>query len=127
MDLPRALTTREREVLSLLLPRDGFADVDVYRAQLDDATVTGGCSCGCATICLAIGSEAPRATPAGPHPSLLAIEAHGKDPSDPNLPVGIILFAKNGALDSLEIVYFGDTPPKEFPATERLEALKLGL
>jgi hypothetical protein len=124
MDLPRALTTREREVLSLLLPLDGFADVDVYRAQLDHATVTGGCSCGCATIYLAIGPEAPLSSAAGPDPSLLAIEARGKDPSDPSLPVEIILFAKNGALESLEIVYFGDTPPKELPATERLEALK---
>ncbi len=40
MDFPRALTDREREVLLLLLPPEGFPDVDVYRAQVDQAAVT---------------------------------------------------------------------------------------
>jgi hypothetical protein len=38
--------------------------------------------------------------------------------------VEIILFAKNGALDSLEIVYYGDAPRQEFPAPHQLEALR---
>ena len=35
------------------------------------------------------------------------------------------MFAREGALDGLEIVYFGDTPPREFPDVQSLEALKL--
>jgi hypothetical protein len=103
MDFPRALTEREREVLLLLLPPEGFADVDVYRAQVDEATVTSMCSCGCATINLKVGPGTPPATFVGT--ALLPIEARAKDPSDPRLPVEIILFAREGTLDCLEIVY----------------------
>jgi hypothetical protein len=63
MGFPRALTEHEREVLLLLLPREGFEDVDVYRAQVDAATVTGMCSCGCATINLEVDPKQQRETP----------------------------------------------------------------
>ncbi len=121
MDFPRALTDLEREVLLLLLPPEGFADVDVYRAQVDQAAVTGMCSCGCATIDLDVDPNAPRATFVGT--PLLPVEGRGHDPSDPSLPVEIILFAREGALGMLEIVYYGDTPPKQFPAAGDLEAV----
>ena len=124
MAFPRALTDREREVLLLLLPPEGFADVDVYRAQVDGATVTGMCYCGCATVDLAVDPGVARAAFVGT--PLLPIEARGHDPSDPRLPVEIILFAGEGRLDSLEIVYYGDTPPSEFPAARDLEPLAWG-
>jgi hypothetical protein len=121
VDFPRALTDREREMLLFLLPSGRFADVDVYRAQVDRAAVTGMCSCGCATIHLEVDPNAPRATFAGT--PLLPVEARGHDPSDPSLPVEIILFVREGTLDSLEIVYYGVTPPKEFPAAGDLDAV----
>jgi hypothetical protein len=121
MGFPRALTEHEREVLLLLLPREGFEDVDVYRAQVDAATVTGMCSCGCATINLEVDPDAPAATFVGT--PLLPTEAHGRDPSDPSLPIEIILFAREGTLESLEIVYYGDRPPKDFPAAHDLKTV----
>lgn len=121
MDFPRALTEREREVLLLLLPADGFADVDVYRMQVDEATVAGMCSCGCATIYLDVRPGVTAATFVDT--PLLPVEARGPDPSDPSLQVEIILFAREGTLGSLEIVYYGNTPPREFPATQDLEAV----
>jgi len=85
--------------------------------------VTGSCSCGCATIYLAPDPGAPRATFVGT--PLLPVEARGPDPSRADLPVEIILFARQGLIESLEIVYYGDTPPKEFPAPRELQALKI--
>jgi hypothetical protein len=123
MAFPRALTDREREVLLLLLPPGGFADVDVYRAQVDQAEVTGMCPCGCATINLDVDPSAPQATFVGT--PLLPVEGRGHDPSDPSLPVEIILFAREGSIGSLELVYYGNTPPLEFPDRADLEAVKL--
>jgi hypothetical protein len=123
MGFPRSLTQHEREVLLLLLPRDGFEEVDVYRAQVDAATVTGMCSCGCATINLEVGPDAPAATFVGT--PLLPTEARGQDPSDPSLPVEIILFAREGTLESLEIVHYGDEPPKYFPAAQDLKTITM--
>jgi hypothetical protein len=124
MPFPRTLTTREQEVLALLLPPDGFPGVDVYRAQLKDTTVTGRCECGCATVYLEVAPGTPRSTFDRSNPSPLPIEAHGQDPSDPAFQYRSCCL-REGALDSLEIVYFGDTPPRDFPGVESLEAMKL--
>lgn len=105
----------------LLLPPNGFTGADVYRAQADQATVTGMCSCGCATINLAVAPGAPRAPVVGT--PLLPIEGRGHDPSDPSLPVEIILFAREGTLEMLEIVHYGITPPEQFPAADDLRAV----
>jgi hypothetical protein len=121
---PRPLTSREREVLALLLPAEGFRDVEVYRAQLDRTSVTGRCDCGCATIYLGVDPAALRASAGGPADSLLPFEARGQDPADRSLPIEIILFGRDGALASLEIVYYGDTPPPEFPDPTGLELRK---
>jgi hypothetical protein len=112
-------------VLALLLPSDGFPDVAIYRAQVDHASVTERCDCGCATVYLDVDPGMPRVKLGRPHNSPLPFEARGEDPADPSLPVEIMLFAREGALASLEIVYYGDTPPTEFPDPARLEVLKL--
>jgi hypothetical protein len=46
MTVPRPLTVQERGIVLALLPV-GFADADVYRAQIDHTSVTETCSCGC--------------------------------------------------------------------------------
>ena len=60
-----------------------------------------------------------------PNDSPLPFEARGLDPADASLPIEIMLFAREGALSSLEIVYYGDTPPSEFPDPAGLEVQKL--
>jgi hypothetical protein len=119
---PRDLTARERGLLALLLPSGGFLEADTYRAQLDATSVVGRCRCGCATINLVVDAGAARATT--DHSPLLPFEARGKDPTDPSLPIEVILFARAGALESLEIVYYGDRPPAAFPDMLQLEVVK---
>lgn len=109
----------------MLLPAQGFPDVEIYRVQLDRATVTGTCDCGCATVYLDVDPTAPRAALGGPVDSPLPFEARGHDPADASRPIEIVLFARDGALASLEIVYYGDTPPPEFPDPAGLEVVKL--
>ena len=124
MSFPRPLSLRERDVLGLLLAAEGFPEVGIYRVQLDQATVTGRCDCGCATIYLEVDPAAPRAA-GGPADTALPFEALGHDPADPSRPIEVVLFARDGALASLEIVYYGDTPPLEFPDPADLEVVKL--
>jgi hypothetical protein len=47
-----------------------------------------------------------------------------KTPTDPSLAVQIMLFARQGALDSREIVYFGDTPLSLGVGPEDVQDLK---
>jgi hypothetical protein len=108
---PRPLTLRERESLLTLLPDGGFAGVDEYRAQVEHAVVVGRCSCGCPSIDLAVDhSRAPHAPLAGT--PLLPVEAQARE-GDEHLE--LILFAPEGWLETLELVYYSDTPPAELP------------
>lgn len=36
-----------------------------------------------------------------------------------------MLFARDGAINSLEIVFYGNTPPTEFPPAGDLETVRL--
>jgi hypothetical protein len=87
--------------------------------------VTGRCDCGCATVYFDVDPAAPRAAFTGPADTPLPLEALGHDPADPSRPIEVVLFARDGALANLEIVYYGDTPPLEFPDPADLEAVKL--
>ena len=108
---PRELTPEEVAILQLLLPEGGFPDVDVYREQVDHLMGTGKCACGCPTISLAV--DRSRARPADCRGTpLLPVEAEA---GDPKLPVQLILFAPDGWLTSLELVYFDGRPPAHFP------------
>jgi hypothetical protein len=59
MTVPRPLTVQEREIVLALLPV-GFADADVYRAQIDHTSVTETCSCGCPSIFLTVDRAAAK-------------------------------------------------------------------
>jgi hypothetical protein len=107
----RTLTQTERATLLRLLPSDGFSGVDEYRAQVEQTTVAGRCPCGCPTIDLQVDrSRAPRSPVPGT--PLLPVEAElgeGEDYSQ------LILFARDGWLESLELVYYSEVPPTELP------------
>lgn len=108
---PRPLTELERASLLRLLADDAFAGVAEYRAQVDHVTVVGGCSCGCPTIELAV--DRARA-PQSPNPGtpLLPLEGERGDGDD---FIQLIVFARDGWLESLELVYYADAPPTELP------------
>ncbi|MEO8969350.1 MAG: hypothetical protein ABI427_17665, partial [Solirubrobacteraceae bacterium] len=109
---PRPFSEREEAILRLMLSVDG-PGIGALREQADAAMVVGRCSCGCATVDLAVDrSRAPR--------SLLTqspiVETQTKPgAAEHNVPVDVLLFLDDGWLSSLEIVYFDDAIPDEFP------------
>lgn len=116
---PRPMTNREKEMVRLLLPEDGFPGVSNYLRQAEHVGVVAPCPCGCATVALRVDEEkAPRTSVTGRR--LLPVEARGPEPTNPDLPVEVILFTSNGMLESLEILYYGDTPPTAFPSPATL-------
>lgn len=92
-----------------------FPGVGRLRKQVDSALVVGRCDCGCPTIDLTVAAGAPCAdAERSPLPSEL------RDTSvDP--PGEVILFVKNGYLQSLEYVSYRSNPPLEWPDVEALK------
>jgi hypothetical protein len=114
-ELPRALRPYERAVLDRLLARD-FGGANELRAQAAVATVTGTCGCGCPTVAFAVPPEAPRADLPGPlAPAELSVR-----PADGGTEDTVILFVADGVIQSLEYVWYGDSPPAEWPSLDRL-------
>lgn len=113
---PRAPTPEEIELVTLLLPDGAFPDVDLYQAQADHLQVTGKCDCGCPTVDFTVDtSQARQATFHGD--PLLPVEAEAGDGDN---YVQVILFARHGWLESLELVYYSTHPPTSFPARSEL-------
>lgn len=107
--------------MKLLLPADEFPDVDVYRVQADHLAVTGKCTCGCPTVHFTVdATKARRATVRGK--PILPVEAEAGDPTG-NDYVQLILFARDGWLESLELVWFGPHPPARFPQLSEIRLL----
>lgn len=82
-----------------------------YRAQIDRATVVGGCECGRATVYVEVDSAATRAVFRA---SPLPIHALAPGPEREN-EFRLMLWTDSGALSGLEISWHGDTQPKELP------------
>jgi hypothetical protein len=108
---PRALTQTERASLLRLLPEDGFTGVVEYREQVDHTSVVGRCPCGCPTIDLAVDqSRAPQS----PVPGTPLLPLEGEASVGENFQQ-LILFARHGWLESLELVYYSEAPPSTLP------------
>jgi hypothetical protein len=114
-ELPRALSGRERDLLEAMLPSGGFPGVEEYRRQVEAAQVVGKCACGCATIELEIDRAA---APLSSHPGDPLLPVEGRTEIGEQ-PVELILFARDGWLESLEIVYYSAETPTTFPKVER--------
>jgi hypothetical protein len=93
-EYPRPLELGERELIEALLGgmRSGAPR---FLGQLESVAVVGRCRCGCPSIDLQVG---PSASVDAPRPVLLA------DAESPEgVPVGVILWARGGALSGLEV------------------------
>jgi hypothetical protein len=111
---PRPLTSDEHAVLDLLLSADFDGATDL-RAQARDATVVGRCDCGCPTVDLAVPDTALAAGLRGRvSPVEGRVTTHGDE-----APGEIVLFLKDGRLDSLEYVYY-DLVPTSWPPIDRI-------
>ena len=106
---PRPLSEREAEILHFVLGVDD-ARLAPLREQAASAVVTGRCTCGCATVNLAVDRQRTRPV------SLCSpvVSAHTREVE--GQPVfGLLLFLDEGWLSLLEIWWI-DKPPAEFPA-----------
>jgi hypothetical protein len=111
---PRALNSDEHALLDLLLSVDFDGATDL-RAQARVATVIGRCDCGCPTVDLAVPETAPAADLLGRvSPVEGRVTTHGDEASGE-----ILLFLKDGRLDSLEYVYY-DLVPTSWPPIDRI-------
>jgi hypothetical protein len=111
MDDPRQLTEREREILTFLLGAD-FPGVEKLRAQANTARVIGACDCGCATVYLEVDPSLPTADEVT---QTNAVDATGL-PRAGSAPLpDLILFVKDGRLSSVEIIWYGEAPVRDFP------------
>jgi hypothetical protein len=110
----RALTTRERKVLELLLSVDqpGLVELRVQARFVEAARW----NCGCASFDLKVDHErAPRSTvTAG-----AAVETTTREQADPNGTFDLLLWVDDGWLASVEIVdyvdHHGEESPDEIP------------
>jgi hypothetical protein len=87
-----------------------FAGRDELRSQLDSVTAIGMCECGCGTVDLQVGESIARSGVESPVPA----EAYGD-------LVDVMLFARNGFLSSLELVFHDDRLPRPFPKPSDLK------
>lgn len=113
-DLPRALTTLERGALEFALATLDDQTASVLRAQAAVAVVDGYCSCGCATIDIAVPTSTPKLRKDGQllgDVSVLDADGNGVG--------GLLLFVADGWITMFEIWSYDD-PITAFPAIERL-------
>jgi hypothetical protein len=99
--------------LDFLLSAD-FEGAAQLREQARTAVVTGLCPCGCPTFNVAV--DHARCAPAKviePIP----VEAASTGPFDES-PLQLLLFVKEGWLESVELVWYGDQALQEFPPVE---------
>ena len=108
---PRPLNEAELELIEALLGAAGVG-VGRYLGQLARVEVVGGCSCGCPSIDLAVdgGSREGAAKP--------VIVADAESPG--GVPVGVILWARGGALSGLEVHPWSGSDSIRLPAVDSL-------
>jgi hypothetical protein len=115
-EFPRPLSDREVSVLDFMLSPDD-PRLDALRDQVKRATVVGQWEC-CATI--ELGVEPQTLMPSDSSERLM-VEARTPNRGDANTFFELLLFEKGGWLHTLELVHYGDQPPKEFPPADRFE------
>ncbi len=97
----RPLSDDERRLIRALLPTadgGGEGDVDEELSHgLDGVEVVGQCACGCPTIDLAVRGAPPRPV-AGSR-----IIARAEATTSAGVPVGVILWGRDGSLSCLEV------------------------
>ena len=116
MPFPRPLTATERSVTWNLLERAGVPELDVLAQQLEAAQVVSKCECGCPTISMSVDSTRARGTSYSGKPVATADYQGGS----------IMVWIEDGWLSHLEIYWWSDDPPTEFPPLDQLENHRQG-
>ena len=110
---PRQLTPREAEVLDFMLSVDD-PRIEPLRAQRPTVVVTGMCTCGCASIDLAVDRQRSPAADICRQPISADFNSARANLADPNETYGLLIFLEEGWLSLLEIWWILK-PPDEFP------------
>jgi hypothetical protein len=111
------LDEKEEAILRLLLSVD-FPGAEILRRQADVARVIGRCPCGCASIDLWIDPSQAEAAVGVPEP--VPVEARSKKFLGGET-TELLLFVQHGWLRGVEIIFYSDEPPPEFPPPESFE------
>jgi hypothetical protein len=111
----RPLTRTERSLLESLLDSE-FEGVAELRAQVEHATASSGCECGCGLIDLSVPPDLPASSAAGPVP----VEGTVLD-GDGGPIGGILLFVEEGRLAGLEIYSYDEPLPFWAPGRVRVQ------
>jgi hypothetical protein len=112
---PRPLSAEERAALLALLNQANFDGRDNLLAQVESLQVVGRCTCGCATVDLAVPSAPPSESVALPIPNEAVVLCE-----DGEAIGGVLVFATDGFLTQLEVYDNGGGPISPFPPVERL-------
>ena len=116
MPFPRPLTATEKAVASNLLEEAEAPELDLLRRQLEAAQVTSECACVCPTISMAV--DASRADP---------VSYSGKPIATADYDGGSVMIrVEDGWLSHLEIYWWSDEAPIEFPELDQLVNHRLG-
>jgi hypothetical protein len=105
---PRPLSSEELALAEFLLSVE-FRGRDELHKQLESAQVTGTCECGCGTILIRVNGATDNAAAT----ERVVVEAYGKG-------VDVLMYVRDGALSSIEIVDHGDARPLRYPRPEEL-------
>jgi hypothetical protein len=116
VSFPRSLTPTEKAVVWNLLEGAGAPQLDVLAGQLEAAYATSKCECVCPTISVAV--DASRARPASYSRTPLATADYDGG--------GVMVWVENGWLSHLEIYWWSDDAPTEFPELDALTNHRLG-
>lgn len=110
----RSLSDREREIISRVLHAARLPAADQLLAQLPSARVRGGLA---TFLDLEVPDMAPRASCAnGPLPvRAFVIGECGETIGE------ILIWVENGYLSGLELAWFTDEPPAEWPTPEQVQ------
>lgn len=113
---PRALTDAERALTQQLLERAGIDDREALMQQLLVARVVAECECGCPSVDLSVDPD--QAEPIeGSHRPIATADYDGG---------GVMLWVEDGWLTHLELYWWTDDPPSDFPDLGELSDYRPG-
>src|SRR5687768_1398496 len=110
MAFPRPLTDTEKAIAWDLLNGAGVRELDILAQQLTAAVATRKCECVCPTISMAVDRSHAKPTSYSGTPVATADYDGGS----------IMVWIEDGWLSHLEIYWWSDDAPTEFPEVHQL-------
>jgi hypothetical protein len=116
VSFPRSLTATEKAVAWNVLEKAGAPERDVLSGQLAAASVISECGCVCPTVSMTVDSARAKAVSYSAKPVATADYDAGS----------VSVWIEDGWLSHLEIYWWSDDAPTEFPGLDQLTDHRLG-